>query len=193
MKGQKTPERERMVQLMEPTTTRILEELAWLRALYSEPPDATALARFQDETRDDAVWTALTQTLEGFATSDLGTEWMRLFEGPGRIPVPLFGSFYLDTGLLMGPSTQAVLSVYARHGLHPAATIPADHLAYELGFCGFLTTQAESDAMQERKRFAERWVLSWLPAMADSLHQATEIPFFRQLALSTVAIVGQLV
>ena len=184
-----------MVRPMERRTTRILEELAWLRALYSEPPDATVLARFQEEAKSDAVWAALTRTLEGLkesATADMNAEWMRLFEGPGRIPVPLFGSFYLDAGLLMGPSTQTVSTLYGRYGLRPAATIPADHLAYELGFCGFLTGQAAPEALQERAEFAERWMLSWLPFMADALHQATETPFFHEMAGCTMTIVRQL-
>ena len=186
-----------------------LNDLALLRDLFSDPPDASMERRLEILGRNDARWMTLAQTMTRSTTDALAAEWMRLFEGPGRMPVPLFGSFYLDDGLLMGPSTRAVRTVYATHGLTPTEAIPADHLAFELGFLGFLTTEAavagaptsqltgqsadQSIRLDQRVTFAEQWMLSWLPAMTTVLREATTLPFFVQLADRTLAVVRQMV
>jgi TorA maturation chaperone TorD len=173
--------------------TRELEQLALLHRLYSDPPDASLPLRLSRVASHDALWTTLTRCAQDLsAITAWSTEWTTLFEGPGRIPVPLFGSVYLDQGLLMGASTQEVRAVYAKYGLIPEGKIPADHLAYELGFCGFLTAQGRVDTLSERSNFAKRWMWSWVPAMTEALNAASQTPFFRELAPLTLTIVQRL-
>ncbi len=173
--------------------TRKLEQLAVLHRLYSDAPDASLPLLLSRVASQGALWEALARSAQDSAAlATLSTEWTTLFEGPGRIAVPLFGSVYLDHGLLMGSSTQEVLAAYAKYGLIPEGKIPADHLAFELGFCGFLTAQGHVDALSERSDFAKRWMWSWVPAMTEALHAASDTPFFRELAQLTLTIVQHL-
>ncbi len=159
----------------------LLASLAALRDCFGDPPGGGLVARLRELARTQPAWQPCAEAARLQPIDALVAEWMRLFEGPGRIPAPLFGSFYLDDGLLMGPSSIAVAAEYRRHGIQPrTGGTPPDHLAFELGFLGMLTAQDGPAARAERATFARRF-LGWLPSLRNAVQDATSTAYFREL------------
>ncbi|KLU62526.1 Tat proofreading chaperone DmsD [Peptococcaceae bacterium CEB3] len=166
-----------------------LERLQMLRDLFAAAPDEEQLRRLAQRAEHDQTFQPLAQRAREETGGILAAEWMRLFEGPGRFPVVLFGSYYLDGGKLMEASTLAVRQYYRQHGMEPVANIPADHLAYELGFLGFLTASADvaadatgrEESLAARSEFLYRFMLPWMTKMVRVLRESTTIPFFLTL------------
>jgi TorA maturation chaperone TorD len=172
--------------------SELLATLGALRDCFSDPPDRDLVSRLQLLARSQPAWQPCAQAALAEPPDRLAAEWMRLFDGPGRIPVPLFGSFYLDDGLLMGPSTLAVGEAYRRHQLVPkAAGVPPDHLAYELGFLGLLVSEDGPTARAELAAFARRY-MGWLPTLERALQGATAIAFFQELGALAHRVVEDL-
>jgi TorA maturation chaperone TorD len=166
--------------------------LGTLRDCFSEPPDTELVGRLGELARVQAFWQPCAQAAAAEPIEGLADEWMRLFEGPGRIPAPLFGSFYLDDGLLMGPSSMAVAAEYRRHGVQPrAGATPPDHLAFELGFLGMLSAEDGAATPGDRSAFAQRY-LGWLPELRNAVWNATSTAYFRELTSLAVEVVGRL-
>lgn len=170
----------------------LLVTLGALRDSFADPPDTEHVARLGELGRAQPLWQPCAQAALAAPIEQLVAEWMRLFEGPGRIPAPLFGSFYLDDGLLMGPSSIAVAAEYRRHEIQPrTGGTPPDHLAFELGFLGMLTAQDGASARAERAAFARRY-LPWLPKLRTAVQDATSIAYFRELTALAADVVGAL-
>ncbi len=170
----------------------LLVTLGTLRDCFSEPLDPELVSRLGELARVQPSWQPCAQAAAAEPIEGLADEWMRLFEGPGRIPAPLFGSFYLDDGLLMGPSSIAVAAEYRRHGVQPrAGATPPDHLAFELGFLGMLTAEDGASAPGDRTAFAQHY-LGWVPELRNAVGNATSIAYFRELTSLAVEVVGPL-
>ena len=170
----------------------LLVTLGTLRDCFSEPLDPELVSRLGELARVQPSWQPCAQAAAAEPIEGLADEWMRLFEGPGRIPAPLFGSFYLDDGLLMGPSSIAVAAEYRRHGVQPrAGATPPDHLAFELGFLGMLTAEDGPSARAERAAFARRF-LGWLPSLRNAVQDASSTAYFRELTALAAAVVDAL-
>ena len=126
------------------------------------------------------------------ATYDLTQEeFAELFTGlfiarMGGVPAPLYGSVYLDSGLLMGASTNRVAEIYREQGLvFEDATEPADYLATELEFLYFLVGKEEAGFKQRdltaaraatagQHEFLEQCLLPMLEPFADRLNGTEE-------------------
>lgn len=177
-----------------------LARLQLLRDLFAAAPDEELLGRLAKQAEHDEALQRLAQAAREESKEILAAEWMRLFEGPGRYPVVLFGSYYLDGKKLMGPSTLATRQFYRQYEMEPGTNIPADHIAYELGFLGFLTASAQMadaqlNASGERKaflstrtEFLRQMMLPWVQPMVEILNGATGISYFHRLGELLLAI-----
>jgi TorA maturation chaperone TorD len=99
----------------------------------------------------------------------------------GGVPAPLYGSVYLDAGLLMGPSTSRVAEIYREQGLvFEDATEPPDYLATELEFLYFLVGKEEAGFKQRdlaaakgsttsQLAFLDECLLPWLVQFTERL------------------------
>jgi TorA maturation chaperone TorD len=121
-------------------------------------------------------------------------EYTRLFVSRfGGIPVPPYASWYLHQGILMGPSVDWLISLYARGELawspRQGAETP-DHLAVELEFVQHLARQcalAVDPSARERpwllwSLFWEEHLRLWLPRFATRLKENAGTLLFRLLA-----------
>jgi len=165
-----------------------LVRLQLLRDLFAAAPNEETLQRLNEQAGHDEVLPRLARASRQQSPEVLAAEWMRLFEGPGRFPVVLFGSYYLDGGKLMGPSTLATRQFYRRYGMEPVANVPADHLALELGMLGYFTASAAMAEAGERQRFLaarsefiQGFMLPWITKMVEVLGESTSCRFFSEL------------
>lgn len=104
----------------------------------------------------------------------------------GGVPAPLYGSVYLDSGLLMGPSTAKVAEFYREQGLvFEDATEPADYLSTELELLYFLVGKEEEGfkgrdltaaraATTSQLDFLDRMLLPWLEQFCERLVKVDE-------------------
>lgn len=194
--------KEIMVQAIAYADTMAGEDLArlhLLRDLFASAPDEALLGRLNKQAKHDAALQKLAQAAQEETKEVLAAEWMRLFEGPGRFPVVLFGSYYVDGGKLMGPLTVATRQFYRQYGMELGANIPADHLAYELGLLGyFIASAAMADAreceqfLSARSEFSHRFMLPWITRMVTVLRESTRVRFFLQLGELLLSVIQQM-
>lgn len=90
---------------------------------------------------------------------------------------PYANVFLSDDGLMGGDVTEAVAAVYRRMGWQAPSAYPSDHLGVQLAALSWLSA-AEAEAIADNQRahvgqiqalrydFLNRYVLSWLPALA---------------------------
>jgi TorA maturation chaperone TorD len=121
----------------------------------------------------------------------------------GGVPAPLYGSVYLDAGLLMGPSTGLVAEIYRKQGLvFEDATEPADFLATELEFLYFLVGKEEAgfkqrdlvaarSATANQLEFLETRLLPWLEQFVDRLNKVEEKTLYHWGGISLLAFCRQ--
>ncbi len=137
----------------------------------------------------------------------LQQEFHDLFRVPlGRYVMP-YEAVYRDErvvgeararGLLMGPSTLAVMAAYRESGLHvssEAGELP-DHVGIELSFMALLCGR-EQEAwqaadqegarriMRREQRFLEEHLLRWVPALSRRIAENAQTDFYRGVALLT--------
>ncbi len=118
-------------------------------------------------------------------------------EGPGLTPAPPYASFYLHGQQLMGPSAQAARRVYLEWQALPEQTsIPADHIALELGFLAVLAEKAMTDdeeqqlaALRASHAFLHEQVQPWLSRFCADLESNSREPFFAALARLTLQVI----
>ncbi|MCP4399037.1 MAG: molecular chaperone TorD family protein [bacterium] len=138
---------------------------------------------------------------EGFL-EQLNIEYTRLFEGPGRPPVPPYASFYLNDGLLMGPEALAVRQIYLEWKVAPIQIghVPDDHIALELGFMGHLSGETVAALNQRddiqwqtllkaQMHFLNEHILAWVPHFCNQIASATPNEFFQGLSKLTQTFV----
>ncbi|MGB9698004.1 MAG: TorD/DmsD family molecular chaperone [Thermodesulfobacteriota bacterium] len=130
--------------------------------------------------------------------SSLIPEYTRLFIGPQ--PIPLYESVYRSSsGLLNQEETLAVRKFYKEAGLlvHPACSIPEDHIGTELEFVFFLcqrAAQAQEKKEQEfwaeiQYRFFRDHLRQWINLFCDRLFQETTAPYYQAVSLMTKGFV----
>lgn len=133
-----------------------------------------------------------------YLASALIPEYTRLFIGPQ--PIPLYESVYRSpSGLLNQEETLAVRKFYQEAGLlvHPASSIPEDHIGTELEFIFFLcqrAAQAQEKKEQEfwagiQYRFFRDHIRHWINLFCDRLFQETTAPYYQAISLITKGFV----
>jgi TorA maturation chaperone TorD len=119
-----------------------------------------------------------------YSTEELSELYTGLFIARmGGVPAPLYGSVYLDDGLLMGVSTGRVSEKYREQGLvFDDVTEPADFLATELEFLYFLVGKEEEGFKQRdltaakaatttQLDFLDNELLPWLAPFTERLEK----------------------
>lgn len=195
----------------------------FLAAAFLRPPTESFVAPFLDDgflielagrfgpetVRDLAAFR------EGFQGDyeALDHEYQDLFVVPlGRYVTP-YEAVYRDErvigddvvrGLLMGPSTLAVKTLYREAGLElPAGLLELpDHVGLELG-CMQGLCDAEARAWGEedagalaharglQRRLLEEHLLQWVPALCARIRASAPGPFYRGIAALTEAVLEQ--
>ncbi|MCC6383039.1 MAG: molecular chaperone TorD family protein [Dehalococcoidia bacterium] len=131
----------------------------------------------------------------GLSQEAFEAEYLRLFDGDGGAPAPIFG------GLNDGDRRQRleeVVRFYDYFGLTTSAEDPrpADHLSTELEFMKFLTykeastpsARLQASFRRAQHDFLERQ-LAWLPGFSAKLVGATPLSFWHWAATTTTAFV----
>lgn len=144
----------------------------------------------------DAAARQLHAAFDASPLDDLCVEAARLFIGPFELPVPPYGSCYLDgEHRTMGDSTIAVQSFYRDWQVtlsHQVKEVP-DHIAIELEFVHMLlhselAALRTADASQAgraaaaRQVFLTEFLLPFGSAFAERLQAETESAFYQALA-----------
>ena len=142
------------------------------------------------------VSSQLARWLQEATQQELQVEYARLFVGPHSLLAPPYGSVYLDGDhSVMGPSTVQVGRLYQEAGLEldPDGSEPPDHVAIELEFAHFVTSE-EARRREEgddrgatklsalRRLFLTRYLLPWAPSFCEDVQRHTESPYFAALA-----------
>lgn len=105
---------------------------------------------------------------------DRRRRYWQLFAGPGRPPLQVYESQYVD-GRLLGPTSFAVEQIYRAAGLEVDGTERPDHASVELAFLGRLAEQEATDPSKATewrriaRRFIKRHAGRWLPELGRSL------------------------
>ncbi len=186
-----------------------------LRRLYTYPLDEESLTAVMslspdeiavDSSMSDERLASNLSTMQQWLTSQesgkriesLNIEMTRLLEGPGRPVTPPYASYYLNGGQLMGPPAYEALATYQKWGVTPAgslSTVPADHVALELGFLAHLArimmteTAFFVEAATDSDRFIRCNLLPWWPRFYKDLCNGTDVSFFIGLAGFTGAAI----
>ncbi len=129
---------------------------------------------------------------------NIGTEYTRLFIGPGQ-HVPLNESVYCDNnGLLFGKSTVAVIQFIEQTGLELDTDwrgLP-DHISVELELMQHLT-QHEAEiwiadnlvpvnrCIMTEQMFMQKHILQWIPQLCDKVLELNPLPLFRDISKFT--------
>jgi TorA maturation chaperone TorD len=145
-----------------------------------------------------------TETKSDYSQQELAELFTGLFVARmGGVPAPLYGSVYLDSGLLMGPSTAKVAEFYREQGLvFEDATEPADYLSTELEFLYFLVGKEENGfkvrdltvaraATKSQLEFLETMLLPWLEQFSDRLVKVDEKSLYQWGATALLAFCRQ--
>jgi len=140
------------------------------------------------------------------ALQALQVEYTYLFvNAVPRVPAPPYASAYAGQGFLMTEPAEAALRAYREAGLALAEDyhdLP-DHLATELEFLAWLGERAgtayekgqEPERNQWKKReeaFLSQQLLPWLSPFCRRVEEASRIPFYRELARLTEALLGRM-
>ena len=119
----------------------------------------------------------------GQLANDLGSEYVRLFIGPGNLSVPPWESIHV-TGkqLIFQKETLDVRNAYRAEGFLPVGypSVADDHIAIEASFMQKLAGKSvkayQSDDLEEclrlldvQKDFLEKHLARWLPKYSKSL------------------------
>lgn len=136
----------------------------------------------------------LTEYLEGEDRLDLSVAYTKLFLGPPEVLAPPYASFYLDRGVVMGPSSVAIMKSYRSAGLRldDEFTEMPDHVTVVLEFLYYLLHREaiarNADTFEEAAQFATAraafwndYVITWIPKFCGLIIAADEHPFYTGL------------
>lgn len=166
----------------------IAKRISWCLRLAQALPIGSILERRLKE---------LASSLSASQDSSLNTEYHRLFIGPYKLAAPPYASLYLEAEpAIMGRSTLEVLRLYEEAGfvLSPSFRDLPDHIVAELEFMALLC-EREQKARQGRDisevalviareaTFLKHHLSRWIPRFSSRILAATEMPFYRALAL----------
>lgn len=187
----------------------------FLASVFLVPPGAEVVALLHEGWIADALQGFLTEEAKALwrdaieatpSVEDLGQEFHNLFVVPmGQYTTP-FEAVFRDErevagkkvrGLLMGPSTAAVIESYKRTGAKVEAKELPDHVGCELGFMEYLCRQEtkairegkEGDALffrEEQRRFLEDHLMQWMPSLVEKINGKARLVWYR--ALSAAAL-----
>jgi TorA maturation chaperone TorD len=133
---------------------------------------------------------------------DAVADHSRLFVGPMHVFAPPWSSVYLDSGMLNGPSAQAVAQTYRRTGvqIQNPGKEPADHIAYEMTFIAELSRRIQSaldtqeyDRAQQTllvlHKFCSEHLMQWIELFCDRVEEHAQTDLYRGLAKLTRGVV----
>jgi len=141
------------------------------------------------------VLLGLVETIRHADAGELAQEYVFLFDRQVRCP-PYEGA-YGEVSQMAGKATQLadVAGFYSAFGLQPAAARPdtEDHIAAELEFMSalalkesYLLAEGDGDGLEVTReaqaRFLGDHLGRWAEALADSLGQATALPYYAAVA-----------
>ncbi|OCG63549.1 hypothetical protein A9G48_05595 [Gilliamella sp. wkB18] len=115
--------------------------------------------------------------------SELNYQFSLLFEGQGIMPVPPWGSFYLDKEhLLLGESHERYRQFLQQHGLtlNTGMNEPEDQFGLMLMAYAMLI---ENNNYTAAKQLIDEHLLIWSSAYLKNLKQNEVSPFYRALAV----------
>ena len=135
----------------------------------------------------------MSEEIEGSKEQELLVEHTRLFLGPFGVPVPPYGSIYLeDGGRLMGESTLAVQSLYRDAGLRidDGFRDASDHISAELEFVHYLAyeefearsvedVEKARDYLEKQTHFIESYLATWSTVFANRIVENSKRGFYR--------------
>lgn len=188
-----------------------------LATLYLEPPSRAlvsgllALTGEMAELFDEQGAACLRRYARSYAgdTEPLHQEFHDLFKVPlGRYVTP-YEAVYRDqrvvgetrvAGLLMGPSTLAVMATYRDSGVQvpPECGELPDHIGVELNFMALECAREQAAwkagdegaarvELRRQQRFLQTHLVQWVPALARRIAANARSDFYRGIALLTEA------
>ena len=136
----------------------------------------------------------LAEYLEGEDRLDLSVAYTKLFLGPPEVLAPPYASFYLDRGVVMGPSSVEMMKLYGEAGLRLDDEFDEmpDHVAVVLEFLYYLlfrearacgrNAHEEKEKLQNiRIRFLKNYVFPWVSRFCGKITGADEHPAYTKL------------
>ena len=139
----------------------------------------------------------LEECLEAEDHLDLSIAYTKLFLGPPEVLAPPYASFYLDRGVVMGPSSVAIMKIYKAAGLvlDDEFNEMPDHVTVVLELLYYLLHReaiaGHADAFEEAAQFASAraafwndYVITWIPKFCGLIIAADQHPFYTGLAQS---------
>ncbi|MFH7320182.1 molecular chaperone [Desulfurivibrio sp. D14AmB] len=126
---------------------------------------------------------------------ELRDDYTRLFLGPGPLAAAPYGSFYLDGGRTMGPTTLEAQQHYQVVGLKPGGEFkhPPDFIATELEFMFFLIhcqlqtadPGTASQFMLRQRAFLNRHPGRWVEPFTELVIEEARAEFYKVLGALT--------
>lgn len=133
---------------------------------------------------------------------ELIADQSQLFVGPLRLAAPPWGSVYMDSGSLFGPSTSEVRERFRQIGLQVPSVgqDPEDHIGFELSFLSAVNQRvagvaAEGEGAEALKLgamgwdFIERLMEPWIGSFLDKVGKNAKTGFYRGLVQLTGGLV----
>lgn len=187
----------------------------FLAGVFLVPPTAELVALLKEGWIADALKGFLTDETKilfsdvvesNTPVDELKQEFNNLFVVPmGQYTTPFEAVFRNERevagkkvrGLLMGPSTVAVIESYKRAGAERLVKELPDHIGCELGFMEYLCTEEARAAkagkkdnarffLEEQRLFLENHLLQWMPSLAAKISEKARFSWYK--ALSTAAL-----
>jgi len=171
---------------------------ALLAALYFAPPNAellSLLAATAPAGEPDSplymAWEALGEAARETDPERVADEFARLFAGPGRPPVMVYGShhrtgFLMDTPLVELREHLAELGLGRKEGVGESE----DHMAGLCDVMRLLIAGAEGIApatLEQQQEFFNRHIGPWYRSLARELTACDEADFYRRVGRFTEA------
>lgn len=178
---------------------------ATFRALFGDEPSVSRMACLDESLVRQAaqlVGASLPSEFSDLLASSgdqvdrLKTEYLRLFIGPGELPVPPWESVQRGFGgALFQPSTLEVRNAYRAHGFLPEGypRVADDHVALELDYlCALAQRMAEAQAARDTSaacedaraslEFLRDHLLRWVDTFASGLLSYGKSEFYATAA-----------
>lgn len=163
--------------LFDSPDSSLVSTIADVKRLYREDVHATELLD------------GMAESLECDDTVALQVDHAKLFIGPFEMLAPPYASLYLETGdQVCGKTTASIERCYRNQGfeLTSKEKQPADYIGYLFEFIyllAFRYLQGTSEvALEDIDRFADKYVLNWMPRFFSNIDQGAETRYFKCLA-----------
>jgi TorA maturation chaperone TorD len=189
-----------------------------LAALYLNEPDREGVEFvLEADPSQDALLEESPRALAGFRTMqdfcsgardeqallrELTGDQSQLFVGPLKLAAPPWGSVYMDSGSLFGPSTSEVRERFRQIGLQvpDVGQDPEDHIGFELSFLSAVNQRVAGAAANGKNAealrlgamgwdFIERLMEPWMGPFFDKVETNAKTGFYRGLAQLTGGLI----